>query len=102
VGDSVAWAITGDGRIDLTCNQQRKPLLGSGAARPVAFSAAPLAGTLLLGSDGLAKYARSDDIAAIARGNDLTTVARELVNLVRLPSGSLQDDVAICLVRPVE
>lgn len=33
---------------------------------------------------------------------DLRTAARELVNLVRSPSGDLQDDVAICLIRPVE
>src|SRR5512132_1249634 len=35
VGDSGAWAITDSGIVDLTASQLRKPLMGSGTARPV-------------------------------------------------------------------
>ena len=54
VGDSEAWML-GTANLRLTASQQRKPLLGSGAASPVPFSAV-LDGVLLLASDGLFKY----------------------------------------------
>ncbi len=100
-GDSGAWVIR-DGQIeDLTRGQQRKPLIGDHSiARP--FSAGPLAGgTLLVASDGLLRYARPDAIARVATGPDLAAAARELVALVRLPSGEVPDDVAIVLCREV-
>ena len=99
-GDSGAWVIR-DGRIieDLTRDQQRKPLIGDhSVARP--FRGAPLAGaTLLVASDGLFGYAKPDAIARAADGPDLAAAARELVELVRLPSGELPDDIAIVLCR---
>jgi hypothetical protein len=80
-------------------DQHRKPLLGSGA-RVVAIRCGPLGGrTLLMASDGLLRYARPADIARAARIPDLDVAATELVDLVRLPSGDLQDDVAIVLLR---
>lgn len=93
VGDSGAWLI-GEEIFDLTEHQQRKPLLGSGCA-PIAFRT-PFAGTLLVASDGLLRYAKRADIARLARAFD----ARGLIDLVRLPSGGLQDDVSVVLVRP--
>jgi hypothetical protein len=57
------------------------------------------AATLLLASDGLLNYASAERIAACAGGADLDAVARELVDLVRLRSGALPDDVAILLGR---
>jgi len=45
---------------DLTEHQYRKPLLGSGAAIPI-----NLDGTLILGSDGLFKYADFSQISQI-------------------------------------
>ena len=57
VGDSAAWLIDAAGYVDLTERQARKPLVGSGRAQPLAFQSGPLAGTLLLGTDGLFKYA---------------------------------------------
>lgn len=100
----------GDVVIDLTGRQRRKPLLGSGAAVPVGFSATWTAGfsttwtpgTLLIATDGLFKYAPARRVAEIARGADLAAAAEALVEQVRLPSGGLQDDVAVVLCRRSE
>jgi len=99
VGDSGAWRIDGEQIDELTERQRRKPLVGAGG-EPVGFRAGPLRGTtLLVASDGLLRYAAPRDIARIATGPDLAAAARALVELVRLPSGGLQDDVAIVLCR---
>ena len=101
VGDSGAWMINGTVIEDLTEHQVRKPLVGDGC-RPAAISARPLGGgTLLVASDGLLRYAKPTDIARVATGPDLAAAARALVELVRLPSGGLQDDVAVVLCRNV-
>jgi PPM family protein phosphatase len=99
VGDSGAWVIRGTEIEDLTAGQPRKPLLGGGCD-PAPIRGGPLAsGTLLVGSDGLLKYARRSDIARIAISPDLQRAARELIDLVRLESGALQDDVSVVLCR---
>ena len=99
VGDSGAWLVRATSISDLTEAQHRKPLLGAGAEL-IRFRSGPLGeATLLVASDGLLKYAHPADIARIARGPDLAIAARELVELVRLPTGGLQDDVAIILCR---
>lgn len=99
VGDSGAWLVTDREIVDLTEGQVRKPLVGSGC-EPVAIRAGAIGhGTLLVASDGLLRCGRRQDIACIARGPDLAASARALVDLVRLPTGSLQDDVAIVLCR---
>jgi hypothetical protein len=54
----------------------------------VPFSCVWLDSTLLLATDGLFNFARPETFAA-----------RELIRLVRLPSGGLQDDVGLVLVR---
>lgn len=95
VGDSEAWVITPDAVDDLTASQTRSRL-GSGRAEPVAFSRASLDGTLVMGTDGLFKYASIDAIAKVAR--DAGT-ANALIDLVRLRSGALPDDVAVVLGR---
>ena len=100
VGDSAAWLVDDrSGYVELTANQIRKPLLGTGAARPVIFEHAGATGTLLVASDGLGNYARPDRICEFAREADLRLAARRLADLVRLKSGSLQDDIAIALCR---
>ncbi len=99
-GDSGAWVIHPDGGIDdLTIHQHRRLRVGSGRARPVAFSRPLFAGTLLVATDGLFNYARPEKIAAVALQEDLDGAARELVQLVRLPGGGLQDDVGVVTVR---
>jgi serine/threonine protein phosphatase PrpC len=101
VGDSGLWLVGEEGWLDLTQGQPGKPFLGTGAARPVPFAARFPLGTLLAATDGLLKYAGPEQIAALARGADLNGAARELVDLVRLRSGALQDDVAVVLCRSV-
>ena len=99
VGDSGAWLLQGTEIFDLTDGQSRKPLVGSGCVpyrvEPVRFDG----GTLLVASDGLVRYAKRSDIARLASGTDLRSAARALIDLVRLPNGALQDDVAVVLCR---
>lgn len=109
VGDSDAWIIAdsdawvvGEGSIEeLTAYQQRTPLLGSGHAVVMPFSAPPLGpeAVLLVGSDGLFKYVRRDKITALTRTGTLEQLPGRLVELARLPGGALQDDVAVLVCR---
>ncbi|HZO84371.1 MAG TPA: protein phosphatase 2C domain-containing protein [Verrucomicrobiae bacterium] len=99
VGDSEAWVISEHEITVLTKAQRRKPCLGTGAACPTTFYFPALAGTLLVASDGLFKYTSSDAIANVVRHANLDVAAKELVRLVRYPSGELPDDISIILVR---
>lgn len=99
VGDSIAWVVGSEDWRGLTDGQVRKPLVGSGRARPVGFSARLGSGTLLLASDGLANYAPASRIAELAREPGLDGLAERLCGLVRLRSGALPDDVAVLLAR---
>jgi serine/threonine protein phosphatase PrpC len=99
VGDSSAWLTTPAGETtDLTARQRRRPLLGSGEALPVQFEAELRGGRVLLGSDGLFKYATAERICALAMHGRVAEAAEALANCVSLPSGARQDDVAIVLV----
>jgi serine/threonine protein phosphatase PrpC len=99
VGDSGAWLIDHDSIIDLTESQRRKPFLGAGCT-PVEFSNPfPFGSTLLVASDGLWSYTKPRDIARVASGQRLELAASALVDLARLPSGALQDDISIVLCR---
>ncbi len=98
VGDSGAWLV-GDDVIDLCAGQLRKPFVGDGCF-PFSIAAGPIgAATLLVGSDGLFNYAPRSEIVRIARLPDLVAAARSLIELVRMPSGGLQDDVSVVLCR---
>jgi PPM family protein phosphatase len=102
VGDSGALQSlpSGSGAIeDLTAGQQRKPLIGSGAAVPVSFRGSPLEGTLLLATDGLLKYASWKRLTAALDHPVLDELPALLLALVRLPSGALQDDVGLIVCR---
>ena len=100
VGDSGAWILsTGQNIVDLTALQHRKPLLGDNAIVTPCDSGPPGHSTLLVASDGLLKYVPRSDIARIATGPDLRSAAASLVDRARLPSGGLQDDIAVVLVR---
>jgi serine/threonine protein phosphatase PrpC len=100
VGDSGALVIGMDGTLkDLTESQHRKRRLGSGRALPVGFEGV-LKGTLLVATDGILAFARLSTIVEVVLANDnLDEAATALVDRVRLPNGSLQDDVALMLVR---
>lgn len=97
VGDSEAWIVTAKSIDDLTRSQER-PRLGSGRAAPVAFQRRRMDGVLLVATDGLFKYASPARIAATVREGDVQQAADRLAALVRLPSGSFQDDVGIVAV----
>lgn len=100
VGDSAAWLIMNDRVWDLTAGQQHKPGLGVGMARPTTFRGKTLPGsTLLVATDGLLKYADRETIARVVREEPCAGASRELVALVRPPSGRLPDDVAVALCR---
>lgn len=100
IGDSEAWLITKNSYKDLTVHQQRKPLIGTGVAVPAPFLAKPFTDTLLVASDGLFKYANPNKICEIVRNDNIQNAVKQLVDIVRLKSGNLQDDVSIALCRP--
>ena len=99
VGDSAAWIID-DGRIiDLTSRQVRKPLLGSHEARPVAFSHQALSGVLIVGTDGFFDYAKREAVPPTVSQCDFFAIPRTCLEMVRLPSGDLWDDVGLVACR---
>jgi serine/threonine protein phosphatase PrpC len=95
VGDSGAWLIGDHDCIDLTEQQRRKPLLGSGNALPVEFGPELLSSRLLLASDGLLKYVPRSHICELVRSLPVAEVGDALLTAARLPSGRLWDDVAV-------
>ena len=97
VGDSQAWLIDHeDNVLDLTTHRQRKPLLGSGAARPRAFGPVDMnRRRLLVATDGLFRYAPMDHFACMARVTPAPRAPSTLSDMARLPNGELQDDLAI-------
>jgi PPM family protein phosphatase len=98
VGDCGAWLIAGQEYQDLTQEQQRKPLLGSGEAFPVGFSVLPFVGTLLVASDGLFNYTTPQNICeAVGSASTNECSPEKLIDLVRLRSGQLQDDISVVL-----
>lgn len=99
VGDSEAWVIKDGKIVNLTANQNRKPLLGSGAASPVSFMCSPLDGVLLLATDGFCNYVKRDRVPAMITQSDFYTIPRHCIEMVRLPSGALWDDIGIVAAR---
>ena len=100
VGDSGAWLIGDSGYQDLTDDETRKPMLGSGVARGTPFNASITSETLLIASDGLLKFASPATICGIVRSaTDLAAASRALIDSVRLRSGGLQDDTSLILLR---
>lgn len=95
VGDSGAWLVRGAEVFDLTQGQHRKPLMGSGDAVPVPFTAELRGGVLLAASDGLFRFTTREKIVEMLKAVSFAELPRALVNLVRLRSGKLQDDVAV-------
>ena len=96
VGDSGGWMLAGIW-LNLLEDQRRKPLLGTGAAVPIGFGPFPMGERVLLGSDGLFKYVDAERIGRLASNSSLESAASELVKAARLPSGRLQDDIAVVI-----
>jgi serine/threonine protein phosphatase PrpC len=100
VGDSGAWTIGPTEITNLTQAQSRKPLIGSGCARPVPFDRGLVPGEiLLLATDGLLKYTSTERIVSVCRENEPHVAPDKLIALVRYPSGVLPDDVTVILTR---
>ncbi len=100
VGDSRAWIVRNGELVDLTINQIRKPLLGSGEARPTGFSSGPLNnGTLIVATDGFCDYVKRDRLTSMVAQADFVEIPRKCAELVRLPSGDLWDDIGIVACR---
>jgi serine/threonine protein phosphatase PrpC len=99
VGDCGALQLLEGGEVELTAHQRRKPLLGSGAAVPTAFGPVPFAGTLVVASDGLLKYAPRAELRQPALTGSARICARALIECVRYPSGNLPDDVTVIVCR---
>jgi PPM family protein phosphatase len=96
VGDSGGWMLAGIW-LNLLEDQRHKPLLGTRDAVPIAFGPFPMGERVLLGSDGLFKYVDAERIGQIARHSSLEKAASDLVQAARLPSGALQDDIAVVI-----
>jgi len=97
VGDSEAWLISNRGYRALTAAQARTPLIGSGGAVPRAFKTSAMPCRLLVATDGLFRYASPESVCGAARTPELDRATAALLDAVRLPSGALQDDVALVL-----
>ena len=99
IGDSEAWVVTPQGVDNLTVGQYTRQRLGTRRAAVVIFERSALSGVLVVATDGLFKYAATDVIAGIVRDGSLAEVPERLVELVRLRSGKVADDVAVVLVQ---
>ena len=99
VGDSRAWIVRYQQIVDLTANQYRKPLLGSGEASPVGFSHGPLDGLLIVATDGFCNYVKRPALFTTVEDVELSVMPKRFIDLVRLPSGKLWDDVGIVVCR---
>ena len=99
VGDSKAWTLK-DGEVDdLTKNQVRKPLLGSGRAEPMSFTRQSFGDFLIVGSDGFFDYSKPAEVTRLIYKSDFYSIPRKCIELVQLPSGEFWDDTSIIAVR---
>ena len=99
VGDSQLHVRRGGAWEEVTEGQGRKPLVGTGRAQPRSFRTNDVE-RVLCASDGLTSYARWERVCALLE-RDAPSLPWELLDAARLPSGALQDDVCIVLVRPL-
>ena len=99
VGDSQAWIVDGENIVSLTAQQNRKPLLGTGLANPVGFVHPPLNGVLLIATDGFFNYVKRRQLTMLVAQSEFCTIPRKCIELVRLPSGDLWDDIGIVAAR---
>jgi PPM family protein phosphatase len=104
VGDSQAWIIHDEDVVFLTAGQKRKPLLGSRDAIPASFEADVLRGILIVATDGFFNYVKRPQLLTAVAQKDFYELPRACVELVRLPSGALWDDIGLvaCRVQPTQ
>jgi PPM family protein phosphatase len=99
VGDSQAWIVKGVEITNLTARQKHKPLLGSREAVPVGFAQGRLDGVLLVATDGFCNYVKRSEIVKVLPYEDFALLPKRLIDLVRLRSGKLNDDVGLVFCR---
>ena len=97
-GDSEGRLYCGNEVKCVTRSERTKPLLGSGNALVSEF-ATEMKGMLVVATDGLWKYTKSSDLAEKIKSVAPENLASELVNLPRLRSGALPDDIAVVTCR---
>lgn len=95
VGDSEAWIFNLEYDYELTSMQNLKPLIGSGKSVPIGFGPMYLEKYVLLGSDGLFKYANRNDIKSLLSSD---CEAIQIADLAKKETGNLQDDVSVILI----
>lgn len=99
VGDCKVWIFeNGKPPEEPTMLQSHRPLLGEGNAIHTRFNGRLTQGVLVMATDGLWKYADWDRITKILRTLPAEKVADFLVASARLPTGELQDDIAVAVV----
>ena len=98
-GNSEAWVVTPTEIDNLTVGQHTRQRLGSNRATPTTFRRPAPGDVLLVASDGLFKFAAREVIAGVVRAQAIGLAARNLVELVRLRSGKVAEDVAVVVVR---
>ena len=64
------------------------------------FNRLPSRGLLLACTDGFCNYVRRETLLREIPWLDFAVLARKLVEMVRLPSGELWDDIGIVACRP--
>ncbi len=94
-GDSEAWLYNETYSYELTNLQCLKPLLGSGKSCPIGFGPIEMS-CLVVGSDGLFKYANRHKIKQFALQSD--TRASGIAALAKVTTGNLQDDISVILI----
>jgi PPM family protein phosphatase len=99
-GDSEAWVVTDSAIDNLTVGQHTRQRLGTNCATPTAFRRPAPRDALVVASDGLFKFAGRDVIADIVRARAIGRATESLVELVKLRSGKVAEDVTVVLVRP--
>jgi serine/threonine protein phosphatase PrpC len=99
-GNSQAWLVSPAEIDDLTASQHTGDRLGSHRATSATFQRPkpPSDCLLVVASDGLFTFAGRGVIAALVRTRPLDLAAQNLVELVRLRSGKVPEDVSVVLV----
>jgi serine/threonine protein phosphatase PrpC len=98
IGNSEAWVVKPVGLDNLTVGQHTKQRLGSNRATLAVFERPTLCGMLVIATDGLFAYAASEVIARTVRASKPGEAAGQLIELVRLRSGKVADDISMVLV----
>lgn len=102
VGDVEAWWVPLRGEaVLLTRGVVRRPRVGSGRARPVAFGPLEVEGEVVVGNGGLLQGASVVDWSAAVRGREVEEAAEAVLDAARSPSGELRGDAGVLVARVV-